>query len=299
MKKRSSKHRVVFSFKRFFVLLLLVAIAIFINNQKIILASKDIKAQSVVSIKKPLEKNNLNVSQINNTESSSEEVSVLKNDILNRISEAKKNAEIDNGKLFVDETYGGQLVESESEMPIANLSIPALDFERQIWRGVGASENGLAGFGDDDRLYKAVTYRHGQTLGGDNFTIVSHVWNGFSYLGQDYSKEWFSPLLTSKDGGMTTDISKLKLQKGDDIVVTENSTGYIFTFKIVEIKTLLHSKSDGTITEEVKQTLLPRVNDGVPRITLQGCLLDTDQLLFIVGELKAVRNQQFVYEFQS
>lgn len=219
----------------------------------------------------------------------------LRLEIESRQAKAREIFAADAGKLYVDESYGGALEPSESEAPIAQLSIPSLGFERQIWQGVGRSSNGVSGFGDDSRLYQTVTYRADQTLGGDNFTLVSHVWSGFSPTGKNFSNDWFSPLLTSVDGGMTTDLSKLKLKQGDEIVVTEGSTNLVFKFEISEIRTELHATADGMMTEEVKNLLMARPDR--PRITLQGCLMNTDRLVFVIGELKSVSNGENTFEF--
>ncbi|MDO4872420.1 MAG: hypothetical protein Q4A27_03315 [bacterium] len=289
MKKRRRRRR--FSPIRFIVFFVVTSGMLFGLNslfgQKLPRSEELSSSAPITSISQP--------SSSSATESSSSaEDSVnllLKQEIESRRRKAKETFENDKGKLFVDESYGGAESEEENEEPVGRLQIPALGFEREVYRGVGVSENGSAGFGDDKRLFKAVTWRADQTLGGDNFTIVSHVWNGSGFT--DYSKDWFSPLLTSKDGEITTDLSKLKLQKGDEILITEAKTGYVFRFEIEEIATALHGNQDGSITDQVKELLGARIDH--PRVTLQGCLMGTDQLFFVIGKLKSVQSGETIY----
>ena len=123
--------------------------------------------------------------------------------------------------------------------------------------------------------------------------VVSHIWTGRG-IGVDYSNEWFSPLLTSKEGGMTTDLSKLVLQKGDEITVKEYETGITFKFEIDEIKTV--TKNSGQeLSSDLQSMLSSRVDH--PRITLQGCLQDKPELLFVVGKLMSIEQNGVSYKY--
>lgn len=293
--KRSSrikKQKKLFSFKRFFVMLIACVLAVgvwrYLNLE--MPTSKELESSRVVS--KPV----IETSKVEEAAVEAAEINALETEIRTRQENAKAVFEADAGVLYVDESYGGSSTEREGEMPVAKFSIPALEMEREIWQGVGASENGVAGFGDNYRLYRAATYRADQTLGGDNFTVVSHIWNGENAFGKDFSNEWFSPLLTSTDGGMTTDLSKLKLQKGDKIIVEEFETGFVFEFEISELRAEVKATQDGQIAPEVKELLMARIDK--PRITLQGCLMNTDKLFFVVGELKTISSGDNSWTFE-
>lgn len=296
--KNNSKGKIVFDFRRFLTLMIVSFVGFLgfwfwqSSNQKMP-TSKELESSIQVS---KTDSTTAQSSEAQTETSSSQSVpaedpkiEAIKTELKSRKSRAEQIAKNDAGVLYVDESYGGSQTESDSEMPIAKFSIPSLGMEREIWQGVGVSSNGVAGFGDDNRLYRAATYRADQTLGGDNFTVVSHIWSGQNAFGKDFTNEWFSPLLTSVDGGMTTDLAKLKIKKGDKIVVQEFSTGLIFEFEISEIKTAVKAGSDGLISAEVKELLLPRIDQ--PRITLQGCLMNTNQLFFVVGELLSVEKE--------
>lgn len=213
-----------------------------------------------------------------------------------RREKASQSIEYRDGKqvLYADETYGGKDTLNTNEQPVGTLSIPKLNnFSREIVRGIGASPNGNFGEGDFDRLYHSCTWRYDQVLGGDNYVVVSHIWTGRG-IGVDYSNEWFSPLLTSKEGGMTTDLSKLVLQKGDEITVKEYETGITFKFEIDEIKTV--TKNSGQeLSSDLQSILSSRVDH--PRITLQGCLQDKPELLFVVGKLISIEQNGVSYKY--
>lgn len=296
MDKRSSKRgRVVFDWRRFLLLMMVgfcgIAIWSFWENSNLP-TSKNLESGYVKTAPK---KDTLKPIKPMDGEDEVSEVDLIRNEIHSRQEHARSIFEADAGVLYVDESYGGNPHETESETPIAKLSIPSLDMEREIWVGIGSSPNGLSGFGDDYRLYKSATYRANQTLGGDNFTVVSHVWNGESF-GRDFSQEWFSPLLNSIEGGMTTDLSKIKIRKGDKIFVEEFRTNLSFEFEVSEIRSEPKSGADGSITPEVKELLSARIDK--PRITLQGCLMNTDKLVFVVAELKTVSNGSVSWSFE-
>lgn len=284
MKKRSDKkNKIIFDFRRFLTLMILMFVGIGIYI--------------FFSVPKPVEERALRVETVESTTAQSEaekvveeppveEKSALQLEIEDRVSRAKSNVELRDGKqiLYADETFGGQDQPFEGEKPVARVSIPALSFERDIFRGIGISPEGSVGEGDMERLYNATTWRYGQILGGDNYVVVSHVWSGVSAWGGDFSNDWFSPLLHSKNGGMTTKLEELKLQVGDDIFVDEAETGYRFSFKISEI--VISPKESGGMSEKTKEMLSSRIDH--PRITLQGCLMGEQGLVFVVGELISV-----------
>ena len=199
-----------------------------------------------------------------------------------RAKEAEREA---GGQLLVDESYGGQAEPRNGEKPIAVLEVPAVGLERDVYQGVGQSSTGIAGAGDTYRLANAVTWRANQTLGGDNFTISSHVWTGeIGVNGETFENEWFSPLLSSVDGGITTDPAKFKLKTGDKITITELGTNYVFTFEVSEI--VITGKSGEAIDRQAFKMLSARTDK--PRVTLQGCLQGESNLVFVVGELKNI-----------
>ena len=218
-------------------------------------------------------------------QSAEEEVNALQTLLNERKAQALAAEREANGELLVDETYGGALEPQNGEKPIAVLEVPTVGLKRDVYRGVGQSSTGVTGAGDTYRLNHAVTWRANQTLGGDNFTISSHVWTGeIGVNGETFENEWFSPLLSSVDGGITTNPAKFKLKKGDKITITELGTNYLFTFEVSEI--VITGKSGEAIDQQAFKMLSARTDK--PRATLQGCLQGESNLVFVVGELKNI-----------
>lgn len=280
------------------MIILLIASAVYgFLTQKKMPTSAELKSSTTaVSRQKTAESSSVKTAPSATQTVASSKENPLQKEIAGRISKAKQNIELRDGKqvLYADESYGGKTEAWDGETPIAKLSIPVLNFEREIWQGIGVNPEGRVGEGDSDRLFKASTWRDGQVLGGDNFVVAAHVWNGQGFT--DYSNEWFSPLLHNGSGGMTTQVSELKLKKGDEMFVEELSTGLKFKFVISEIE--ISPKENGGISETSRKHLSSRIDH--PRLTLQGCLQGEPSLLFVVGELTSVQSSdEQTYNYES
>ena len=142
--------------------------------------------------------------------------------------------------------------------------------------------------GDYNRLFNAVTVRAYQELGVSNFVVASHTYNVRGSV--SHSKDWFTPLLTDESGVVTDKISDLKLKKGDEIFITENSTGWKYTFRVSKISFGEKGNSENIVYKDVNYDKLS-AHIGEPMITLQGCSGEND-LLFVRGTLEKIEDPQ-------
>lgn len=191
-------------------------------------------------------------------------------------------------EILYDISYGGDSDSTNPETPVLKLEIPSLGMTRDVFQGIGVSEDGEAG--DYNRLFNALTVRHNQQLGASNFVIASHA--HITSGSTEHSHEWFTPLLTNAAGETTSDISSFRIKKGDEIIATESSTGWKFVFKVSNIQ----ASEKGDVYSDINyENLSAQV--GKPRITLQCCLAGGfTHLVFIRGELDRIEAGDATYK---
>ena len=189
-------------------------------------------------------------------------------------------------KIFYDVSYGGDKDSTNPEDILGTLEVPKVGINMPIFDGIGSTTSSPNG--DYNRLFNAVTVRAYQELGVSNFVIASHTYNVKGSV--SHSKDWFTPLLTNESGVVTDKISDLKLKKGDEIFITENSTGWKYTFRVSKISFGEKGNSENIVYKDVNYDNLS-AHIGEPMITLQGCSGEND-LLFVRGALEKIEDPQ-------
>ena len=189
-------------------------------------------------------------------------------------------------KIFYDVSYGGDKDSTNPEDILGTLEVPKVGINMPIFDGIGSTTSSPNG--DYNRLFNAVTVRAYQELGVSNFVIASHTYNVKGSV--SHSKDWFTPLLTDESGVVTDKISDLKLKKGDEIFITENSTGWKYTFRVSKISFGEKGNSENIVYKDVNYDNLS-AHIGEPMITLQGCSGEND-LLFVRGTLEKIEDPQ-------
>ena len=189
-------------------------------------------------------------------------------------------------KIFYDVSYGGDEDSTNPEDILGTLEVPKVGINMSIFDGIGSTASSPNG--DYNRLFNAVTVRAYQELGVSNFVIASHTYNVKGSV--SHSKDWFTPLLTDESGVVTDKISDLKLKKGDEIFITENSTGWKYTFRVSKISFGEKGNSENIVYKDVNYDNLS-AHIGEPMITLQGCSGEND-LLFVRGALEKIEDPQ-------
>lgn len=194
-------------------------------------------------------------------------------------------------ELYYDYSYGGDENSNNPEASPGKLEIPALGMSRDIFKGIGSTSESPNG--DFNRLYNTVTVRAYQALGASNYVLASHVY--IVEGSTEHSNDWFTPLMTDQNGVVTGDLSKLKIKIGDEISVTESSTGWKFVFKVSNIELGEKGDSEDVLYKNVNYENLS-AHVGEPMITLQGCLAGSrSSLLFIRGKLDRVEAGDTIY----
>lgn len=199
------------------------------------------------------------------------------------LDESPFNKFYESGEVMTPEKYA--VVKGE---PWGKIEIPRLNLGADIFQGIGVdvappghlvpTSGWTKGSGDFYWLYELSTYRWWQTLGADNFVLVTHA-------SVDLDSSITRVQVNENDERAYT-VEETVIRPGDEVVITQFSShlqGEDLVYNIVIIDEIEVERQHDL--ETAKELLAQK--PGEPLITIQLCFPDND-LQYIIGEVQSI-----------